>query len=185
MQNQVTAAMSRIYGESRISKLKYDTETELVSDICNEKLHGFIRCDLDLEDEEMRWETREFPPIFKRAELSRKVLEKPIPESVCKLVPYLDKTHIGQPKPMCEEARKRNLIRQPQKILVTSYHSRQTVLTTKYVRFLCKRFRVRVSNIQWVLEMKRGKPFTEFVEENTELRRRGDRENRPELGAAG
>ena len=100
----------------------------------------------------------EYPPIFKHLEISADMLTEP-------MVTY---------------AKKYSLFEGKQKLLVSSFHAKDIVLSTTYVRFL-QGLGVECYGLKKIIQFRSSSCLAPFIDRMTQHRRDGDRLNQPIL----
>ena len=135
------------YSHFKLDKKK-KTEEEILLDIANERIHGFIVADFECGPE-LREKTENFPILFKKAMVSRDDCG-PIMGSYLK---------------------KMKLLRKPKLELISSHTGRGLVVSTKLCAFYL-RLGVRVTNVQKIIQYSLSTALKEMVDTACEMRYR-------------
>ena len=127
------------------------TEAEIQQLVATEELFGFVRVDIDIEDEALKERCKEFSPFFKHAEITRRDLGK----------------HM---RTFAEEA---GMLKTPQRALIGAMHAEDfwvgTPLLKWYLDLGCT-----VKRIYEVVQYEGQVVFDKFVDDITDTRREAD-----------
>ncbi len=123
----------------------------MVEEIVSGRVEGIVQLNLVIP-RDFRLLYAEMPPIFKYVEVSRSDLS---PLSL-------------------KYAQLHNLLKDPQKLLTSTFSGEKLVLSTTFACYLVREFHCEIYNIDLVVQFETGRPFEHFIKEQTDKRRMGD-----------
>ncbi len=126
------------------------SEEKLISKIRCGEVFGYVQCDIHVPDD-LKPQFAYYPPIFKNANVSR-----------------ADISDL-----MRQHAEQHNLLRKPQRMLVSSYYLENGTLITPQVKFLLD-LGLKLTKIYRLVEYTPKYCFVDFVDSVVEARRAGD-----------
>ena len=126
------------------------TSVEVLEAVKNDKFYGFLECDIEVP-KHLQEHFSEMPPIFKHASLSRKDLSDE----------------------MLSFSQDCNILRQPQKSLISSFFGKKVLLLTTLLKWYLEHGLI-VNKIYQIVQFEGYSAFTHFGETVCQMRRKAD-----------